>query len=296
MRSAQLHVRKPGTLIAPKPNAAAKSSTTDTLSGDLWFDVDAEDLKRSEREKVVDLKPKDLFPQSFRSTSKPSPSAATATTAKAAKESPTTDSDARDKKTKYVAMDCEMVGIGPGGIDSALARVSLVDWNGDVLLDSFVRPEVEVTDYRTHVSGVHPEDLLEAPRLRDIQPQVMRLLDGRVLVGHGLDNDLRVLMLSHSRTARRDTAKYRPFRKLAKGRAPALRMLAQQVLGLTIQKASHDSLDDARAAMLLYRHVKKDWENCLFRRESSSLPRHNPIKPRGKKAHGTGWRHRPRRT
>lgn len=42
-------------------------------------------------------------------------------------------------KQKYVALDCEMVGIGSDGKKSALARVSMVDWDGNVLMDTFVK-------------------------------------------------------------------------------------------------------------------------------------------------------------
>lgn len=56
-----------------------------------------------------------------------------------------------------MAMDCEMVGVGPDGKESALARASLVNYNGAVLLDVFVKPKERVTDYRTFVSGITPE-------------------------------------------------------------------------------------------------------------------------------------------
>ena len=38
-------------------------------------------------------------------------------------------------KDKVVAMDCEMVGVGPTGTRSVLARVSIVDSEGNVLVD-----------------------------------------------------------------------------------------------------------------------------------------------------------------
>jgi RNA exonuclease 4 len=58
---------------------------------------------------------------------------------------------------KYVALDCEMVGVGPEpNRDSALARVSLVNFHGHQVYDSYVQipRNIEVTDYRTHVSGI----------------------------------------------------------------------------------------------------------------------------------------------
>ena len=56
-------------------------------------------------------------------------------------------------------MDCEMVGVGDGQ-DSILARVSIVNHDGHALYDKYVKPREKVTDYRTFVSGVRPEDLV----------------------------------------------------------------------------------------------------------------------------------------
>ena len=62
-------------------------------------------------------------------------------------------------KSNYVALDCEMVGIGSGGKTSALARASLVGWDGNVMLDTFVSVPDRVTDFRTFVSGVRAKDI-----------------------------------------------------------------------------------------------------------------------------------------
>ena len=51
-----------------------------------------------------------------------------------------------------------MVGIE--GNESALARVAVVNFNGHVLLDTFVKPVEKVIDYRTQWSGVRPQDLI----------------------------------------------------------------------------------------------------------------------------------------
>lgn len=46
---------------------------------------------------------------------------------------------------RVCAMDCEMVGVGLSGKASALARCSIVDFDGAVLYDKFVRPAEKVT-------------------------------------------------------------------------------------------------------------------------------------------------------
>ena len=87
------------------------------------------------------------------------------------------------------------------------------------------------------------------------------LISNRILVGHALVSDLSVLKLEHPPHARRDTSLYPPFReKYCKGDAPALRKVTLGELGVAIQYGEHDSVEDAQAAMALYRHVHKDFE------------------------------------
>ena len=63
------------------------------------------------------------------------------------------------KYTRALAIDCEMVGVGPRGTESAVARVALVNEEGACVYHKFVKPKLPVTDYRTAVSGIRPEDL-----------------------------------------------------------------------------------------------------------------------------------------
>lgn len=51
-----------------------------------------------------------------------------------------------------------MVGTGPKGSVAKVGRVSLVDYYGNVVYDSFVHQK-GVTDYRTWISGIRPSDL-----------------------------------------------------------------------------------------------------------------------------------------
>ena len=71
----------------------------------------------------------------------------------------------KDMKAKYVGIDCEMVGIGPEGKQSALARVSIVDFDGNILYDEYVRPPSYVTDFRTQWSGIRKKDLRQGSAL-----------------------------------------------------------------------------------------------------------------------------------
>ena len=190
---------------------------------------------------------------------------------------------------KYIAIDCEMVGIGPGGVNSALARVSAVNYEGQQIYDSFVKPREVVTDWRTHVSGITPKSIINARSFESVQAEISALLKDRILVGHSLRNDLDVLFLSHPRHDRRDTANHAQYRQLAGGGYPKLKILASELLGLEIQGGSHSSLEDARACMLLFRRDKDAFagERSAKRAETAqsrpAQPSSRPHQPTKKK-------------
>jgi len=178
------------------------------------------------------------------------------------------------KRDLYFALDCEMVGVGQYGAESALARVSIVNWDCEVVLDTFVKVPVPVTDYRTFVSGVRSEDLDsgKAMELKEVRNTVQNILRGKILIGHALENDLKALNIVHPWCDTRDTAHYAPFmkeivvkenqnnRKLMSPRR--LKDLAWEELGKEIQVFgdAHSSIEDAIAALELYKGVRPKWE------------------------------------
>lgn len=179
--------------------------------------------------------------------------------------------------TKALAMDCEMVGVGPTGEESLAARVSIVNQYGKCVYDKYIKPTQPVTDYRTAVSGVRPEHLQRGEAFAVVQKEVAEMLRGRVLVGHSLHNDLKVLFLDHPRKKVRDTQKYKPFKRQVQSGRPSLKLLAERILGVRVQQAEHCSIQDAQAAMRLYITVKKEWERAVQDRRppAAATPDHS---------------------
>jgi len=172
-------------------------------------------------------------------------------------------------KAQYVALDCEMVGIGSGGKKSALARVSIVDWDLNVILDTFVKVPIRVTDFRTHVSGVEAKNIKDknAMGVEECRNTVAAILKDKILVGHALTNDFKALMLSHPKMKIRDTTKYRPFQRYGNGkwRPRKLRdLVSENLKGKDgFQQGEHDSVEDARSTMELFQLVRIQWEKEL---------------------------------
>lgn len=116
-----------------------------------------------------------------------------------------------------------------------------------------------------------------------VQVQVQDLIEGKTIIGHSVKSDLKALSISHPNKLIRDTAYYNPHKTfyvsfMAKTQpdkviprkfAPSLKFLSKEILGIEIQnnEAGHSSVEDARVAMLLYRRVRKEWEDFGARKE-----------------------------
>ncbi|ATZ57568.1 hypothetical protein BCIN_15g01320 [Botrytis cinerea B05.10] len=148
------------------------------------------------------------------------------------------------------AMDCEMCMTGKN--EFSLTRISIVGWDGSVVLDELVKPEKPIIDYLTQYSGITEEMLAPVTTtLQDIQKRLVELFHPRtILIGHSLDSDLKALKLTHPYII--DTAVIYPH---PRGRPlkSSLKWLAQKYLGKEIQKGhgatGHDSTEDARTCL-----------------------------------------------
>ncbi|XP_054088164.1 uncharacterized protein LOC105219504 [Zeugodacus cucurbitae] len=154
---------------------------------------------------------------------------------------------------KVYALDCEMCFTGRG---LEVTKVTVIGYDGQVVYDHLVRPTISIVDYNTRFSGITANDLCESQNtslktLKEVQQDLLQLIKADdVLIGHGLENDLRVLRIVHNKIV--DTA-YEfphpmgfPYRR-------SLKNLTKKYLKRDIQcgKEGHDSLEDTHACLEL---------------------------------------------
>ncbi|XP_066254548.1 uncharacterized protein [Euwallacea similis] len=167
-----------------------------------------------------------------------------------------------DNNYGVYSLDCEMSYTVKG---LEVVKVTLVDISGTPVYNEYVKPVNEVVDFNTRYSGVDEHHFIKhrTKSLAQVQRDIRKFVSSEtVLIGHGLENDLKGLKLIHKTVV--DTSftfphfKGLPFRR-------SLKNLAQTCLNQEIQTGmnGHDSFEDARACMeLMLFRLRKDYPNC----------------------------------
>jgi DNA polymerase-3 subunit epsilon/ATP-dependent DNA helicase DinG len=96
---------------------------------------------------------------------------------------------------EFVAIDIEATGLDPAR--SEIIEIATVvfsaRWN-EAPFQSFVRPFGTIPLEIERLTGIRSTDVINAPRLKDIEPKLLQQLGRRTIVGHVIEQDLAYLV------------------------------------------------------------------------------------------------------
>lgn len=180
-------------------------------------------------------------------------------------------------KLKIVALDCSTVG--GSNNQHILARVSIVDFSGKTIFDTFVSPETGVRDYRFKTSGVKQENLIGAPSFSAVQRKVHDIISDRIVVGHNLHFNFLILGESSSIKFVRDigingfiVGTYGNNALNNVQEAVPLKKLSKLILQRDIQIGFNDSIENAKAVMDIYKYFQMEIDETHLKEERNPYP------------------------
>jgi RNA exonuclease 4 len=158
------------------------------------------------------------------------------------------------KETPIIALDCEMVVCSDS--QKHLARLSIVNYNRQTLFDEFIKPELPVVNYLNHVTNIDSFKLHKALPFSHYRSAIEALLRERTVVGHTIDYDFEAMKVVHDDKLKRDISEFSYFKK--DKFKTSLKELTDRFLNMKIQEGKHSSVEDARAALELYKLYKEE--------------------------------------
>ncbi|KAG0356532.1 poly(A)-specific ribonuclease [Podila minutissima] len=183
--------------------------------------------------------------------------------------------------TEFVALSREETEIRSDGTKSllrpprmSLARVSVLRGNEGPLeyvpfIDDYIATSEPVVDYLTEFSGIQPGDLDPSLSKHTLVPlkvaykRLRVLVDmGCIFVGHGLRQDFRIINILVPPEQVKDTVDI--FHIKNRQRKISLRFLVWYLLHQDIQSETHNSIEDARTALALYKKHLELIEQGIF--------------------------------
>lgn len=190
---------------------------------------------------------------------------------------------ARDQDRRNASLNAKLMASRPNlavrdtettGLDhqAQAIQIALINRQGDVLLDSLVKPTVPIPEEASRVHGINGRHLKDAPTIAELEPTLRQLLRGRFLAAYNAEFDLRIVnqsLVAHHLPPLHHPAEdtgcimqlYSAFHSAwhSYHRSYTFQSLTSAIrqCNLQFEGQAHSALADAQAALAVLKHMAK---------------------------------------
>ena len=158
-------------------------------------------------------------------------------------------------KGEYIAFDLETTGLNPS--TDEIIEIGIARFRDGELLDqfqSFAKPSIPIPADITHLTGIHPEDVEEAPDFSELIPELRSFFADLPVVAHNAGFDMS-FMRKHDMLDSNPVIDTFELASIVLPSAPRYSLFSlAAAAGIKLENA-HRALDDAIATGYLYGHL-----------------------------------------
>lgn len=154
-----------------------------------------------------------------------------------------------DNKSKYLILDTETTGLGDKDV---VVQIGVIDLEGNVLLDSLVRPKKKkrIPPDATAIHGIKMEMLKNQPTFNDLYKEFLQIIKSKTILIYNAEYDARLI----SQTAEQDGVKLKIINAICLMKAYAVFVgdWSDYHQNYTYQKlpsGDHSAIGDCRATL-----------------------------------------------
>jgi len=95
------------------------------------------------------------------------------------------------RKEVFVCLDCESTGLDPK--KDRIVEIAIAVFTFDAILESFetlIDPECPIPEISQDIHKISQEMVAGKPKIQEVLPRILKMAEGRILMGHGINFDI----------------------------------------------------------------------------------------------------------
>lgn len=188
----------------------------------------------------------------------------------------------------FVCIDCESTGLDAE--KDRVIEVGIARFTFDRILQSFeslINPECEIPQVSQDIHKISLEMLQGKPKIAEVLPQILKIINGHILVGHGIGFDIALLAAEakrHQIPCQIETLRFIDTLRMARlyGESP-VNSLEQLRKHFNIQpEGAHRAMNDVLVNIEVFKYLSKSYQTTEQLLETLKKPIKLKAMPLGK--------------